>query len=96
MVYQEQISRVAQKVGGLSLGDGVNLVKALSKKKLEQVRKFQDKFFAGAKENGCPKEAADQIWSNVEDAAKYSFNACIAYHEYLWGRHKEKRSWHSD
>ena len=90
MVYQEQISRVAQKVGGLSLGDGVNLVKALSKKKLEQVRKFQDKFFAGAKENGCPKEAADQIWSNVEDAAKYSFNACIAGHEYLWGRHKEK------
>ena len=44
MVYQEQISRVAQKVGGLSLGDGVNLVKALSKKKLEKVRKFQDKF----------------------------------------------------
>lgn len=90
MVYQEQISRVAQKVGSLSLGDGVNLVKALSKKKLEKVRKFQDKFFSGAKANGCPKEAADQIWSNVEDAAKYSFNACIASHEYLWGRHKEK------
>ena len=90
MVYQEQISRVAQKVGGLSLGDGVNLVKALSKKKLEKVRKFQAKFFSGAKQNGCPKEAADQIWSNVEDAAKYSFNACIAGHEYLWGRHKEK------
>lgn len=78
MVYQEQISRVAQKVGGLSLGDGVNLVKALSKKKLEKVRKFHDKFFAGAKKNGCPKDAADQIWSNVEDAAKYSFNASHA------------------
>ena len=78
MVYQEQISRVAQSVGGLSLGDGVNLVKALSKKKLEQVRKFMDKFFAGAKKNGCPKEAAEQIWSNVEDAAKYSFNASHA------------------
>ena len=78
MVYQEQISRVAQKVGGLSLGDGVNLVKALSKKKLDEVRKFQTKFFDGAKKNGCPKEAADQIWSNVEDAAKYSFNASHA------------------
>lgn len=74
MVYQEQISRVAQKVGGLSLGDGVNLVKALSKKKLDKVRKFQAKFFEGAKQNGCPKEAADKIWSDVEDAAKYSFN----------------------
>lgn len=73
-VYQEQISRVAQKVGGLSLGDGVNLVKALSKKKLEKVRKFKDKFFEGAKENGCPTDAADKIWSDVEDAARYSFN----------------------
>ncbi len=78
MIYQEQISRVAQKIGNLSLGDGVNLVKALSKKKLEKVRKFQDKFFVGAKENGCPKEAADKIWSDVEAAAKYSFNASHA------------------
>jgi len=88
MLYQEQISQVAQKVGSLSLGDGVNLVKALSKKKLEKVRKFKDKFFTGAKANGCPKEAADKIWSDVEDAAKYSFNKCVAGHEYLWGRHK--------
>lgn len=80
-VFQEQISQVAQKVGGLSLGDGVNLVKALSKKKLDKVRKFKDKFFEGAKENGCPKEAANQIWSNVEDAARYNFNRshAVAY-----------------
>lgn len=74
MCYQEQISQTAQKIGSLSLGDGVNLVKALSKKKLEKVRKFQDKYFEGAKKNGCPKEVAERIWSNVEDAAKYSFN----------------------
>lgn len=74
MVYQEQISQTAQKIGNLSLGDGVNLVKALSKKKLEKVRVFRDKYFEGAARNGCPKEAAEKIWSNVEDAAKYSFN----------------------
>lgn len=74
MCYQEQISQTAQKIGSLSLADGVNLVKALSKKKLEKVRKFKDKYFEGAKKNGCPKEAAERIWSNVEDAAKYSFN----------------------
>lgn len=87
MLFQEQISQVAQKVGSLSLGDGVNLVKALSKKKLEKVRKFKEKFFTGAKANGCPKDAADKIWSDVEDAAKYSFNKCISGYEYLWGRH---------
>lgn len=44
MVYQEQISRVAQKVGGLSLGDGVNLVKALSKKNWRRFVNFKISF----------------------------------------------------
>ena len=74
MVYQESCSQVAQRVGNLTLGDGVNLVKALSKKKIDKVRKFKDKFFKGANENGCPKEAAEKIWNNIEDAAKYAFN----------------------
>lgn len=78
MCYQEQISQVARAVGNLSARDSVDLVKALSKKKLDKVKKFQDKFFAGAKENGCPIDAANKIWSNVEDAAKYAFNMAHA------------------
>ena len=74
LIYQEDISRVTQKVGMLGVSDSVNLVKALSKKKIEKVRKFKEKFFNGAKKNGCPIDAAEKIWSNVEDAAKYSFN----------------------
>jgi DNA polymerase-3 subunit alpha len=72
--YQEQISKVAQKIGNLSLGEGVNLVKALSKKKIEKVRKFKDRYFEGAKKNGCPKEAAQRIWEIIEAGARYSFN----------------------
>lgn len=78
IVYQEQVANIARKIGGLSLGDGVNLVKALSKKKLEKVRKFKDKFFDGARKNHCPKEAADTIWDTTEKAAKYLFNASHA------------------
>lgn len=74
IVYQEQVANIAREIGGLSLGDGVNLVKALSKKKLEKVRKFKDKFFEGANKNHCPKEAADTIWDTTEKAAKYLFN----------------------
>ena len=74
LIYQEQVSKIAQKIGNLSLGDGVNLVKALSKKKIEKVRKFKDKYFEGAKENGCPKEAAERIWEIVEAGASYLFN----------------------
>ena len=78
LIFQEEISRVTQRIGNLSLSDGVNLVKALSKKKIEKVRKFKDKYFEGAKENGCPKEVSDRIWDMVEDAAKYAFNKCIS------------------
>lgn len=74
IVYQEQVANIARKIGGLSLGDGVNLVKALSKKKLEKVRKFKEKFFIGAEKNHCPKEAANAIWNTTESAAKYLFN----------------------
>ena len=78
LVYQEQVSKIAQKIGGLSLGDGVNLVKALSKKKIDKVRKFKDKYFDGAKKNGCPKEAAERVWEVVEAGASYLFNASHA------------------
>ena len=74
LIYQESVSFVVQKIGGLSLGDGVNLVKAISKKKLSKVNKFKDKFFAGAAANGCPIDAAKKIWFNVENAASYLFN----------------------
>lgn len=74
IVYQEQVSQIARSVGNLSLGDGVKLVKALSKKKIEKVRVFKDKFFSGAKENGCPIDAANKIWNDVEEASKYLFN----------------------
>ncbi len=72
--YQEQYAALARKIGGLSLGEGVNLVKAISKKKVDKIRKFKDKFYSGAKKNGCPDEAANRIWSIIEGGASYSFN----------------------
>lgn len=78
IVYQEQIAELARKIGGLSLGDGVNLVKAISKKKINKVNKFKEKFFTGAKENGCPKEAAEEIWNSAEKFASYAFNRAHA------------------
>ena len=72
--YQEQYAALARKIGGLSLGDGVALVKAISKKKVDKIKKFKDRFYAGADKNGCPKDAADRIWSIIEGGASYSFN----------------------
>lgn len=72
--YQEQYAALARKIGGLSLGDGVALVKAISKKKVDKIKKFKDRFYAGSDKNGCPKDAADRIWAIIEGGASYSFN----------------------
>ena len=74
VVYQEQIVLMAREVGNFSLGEGVNLVKFISKKKTDKILAMKDKFMAGAKENGCPKEDADAIWAQIEAAGAYCFN----------------------
>lgn len=74
VVFQEQIVMMAREVGGFSLGEGVKLVKFVSKKKTDKIRAMKDKFMAGAKKNGCPQEDADKIWAQIEAAGTYCFN----------------------
>lgn len=74
VVYQEQIVSMAREIGGFSLGDGVKLVKFVSKKKTEKIQAMRDKFMAGADANGCPKEDRDKIWAQIEAAGAYCFN----------------------
>ena len=74
---------MAREVGGFSLGEGVKLVKFVSKKKTDKIRAMKDKFMAGAKKNGCPQEDADKIWAQIEAAGTYCFNKCISGKEYI-------------
>lgn len=74
VVFQEQIVMMAREVGGFSLGEGVKLVKFVSKKKTDKIRSMKDKFMAGAEKNGCPQEDADKIWAQIEAAGTYCFN----------------------
>lgn len=74
VVFQEQIVMMAREIGGFSLGEGVKLVKFVSKKKTDKIRAMKDKFMAGAKKNGCPQEDADKIWAQIEAAGTYCFN----------------------
>lgn len=74
VVFQEQIVMMAREVGGFSLGEGVKLVKFVSKKKTDKIRAMKDKFMAGAKKNRCPQEDADKIWAQIEAAGTYCFN----------------------
>lgn len=74
LVYQEQLAQMAREVGNFSLADGVKLVKLISKKKVGTIRAMKEKFMAGAKDNGCPKEDAELIWEMIEAGGSYLFN----------------------
>lgn len=74
LTYQEDLAQMAREIGGFSLGEGVNLVKYISKKKVEKIHAMRDKFMSGAHEKGCPKEDADLIWVMIEAGGSYIFN----------------------
>lgn len=74
ITYQEQVVFIAREVGGFSLGDGVKLVKFISKKKTEKIQAMKEKFMKGAKQNGCPIEDAVAIWQQIEACGSYLFN----------------------
>lgn len=74
LCYQEQLAQIAREVGGFSIGEGVKLVKLISKKKVEKIKALRGKFMAGAKVKGCPKEDAEAIWNMFEAAGSYLFN----------------------
>lgn len=74
LCYQEQLAKMSRDVGGLSLAEGVKLVKFISKKKQNKINEYKGKFMQGALSQGCPKDDAEKIWNLFEVAGSYCFN----------------------
>lgn len=85
--FQESLIQIAREVGGFSMGDGVNLMKLISKKRVDKIHAMKEKFMQGAKEKGCPKEDAVQIWDMIESGGSYLFNKCISGRETIYRPH---------
>ena len=86
MVYQEQVMRILNKLGGIELSSAYTCIKAISKKKLPIIAKFRDEFIAGSVEKGVSQKDAAELFGMVEKFAGYGFNkshstayALIAY-----------------
>ncbi|TWT65941.1 DNA polymerase III subunit alpha [Posidoniimonas polymericola] len=86
MVYQEQVMRILNLLGGIELSNAYKCIKAISKKKLPIIAKFQEQFIDGAQEKGLDKKKAEELFGMIEKFAGYGFNkshstayALIAY-----------------
>ena len=77
-VYQEQIMKIMNVVGLISLPDCEKIRKALGKKKRKDFAIFKDQFVANAKSTvGWTKKEASDYWDQMEDFSTYGFNLCI-------------------
>lgn len=76
-IYQEQVMQLGTAFG-LDLDGSYKLLKAISKKHLDQVRPMRDVIWKRATEMGVLPEVITQIWKIIENAAKYSFNQAHA------------------
>jgi DNA polymerase-3 subunit alpha len=86
MVYQEQVMRILNLLGGIPLADAYTCIKAISKKKLQTIAKYREQFIDGARDKGLEKKKAEDLFSMIEKFAGYGFNkshstayALIAY-----------------
>jgi DNA polymerase-3 subunit alpha len=83
MVYQEQVTRLANRLAGYTLGEADLLRRAMGKKKPEEMAKQRARFVDGAKANGHPQKKAEKIFDLMEKFAGYGFpkahSAAYAY-----------------
>ena len=94
MVYQELVMRVAQIIGGYSLGGADLLRRAMGKKQVDEMKRQRAIFVAGAVERGMEEGKAGDLFDLMEKFAGYGFNkshACayayVAYQTAYMKRH---------
>ncbi len=86
IIYQEQVMRIAQEMGGLSPAEADALRKAMGKKIQDKMAAMKIKFIEGAVANGYDSKMATHLYDQMAHFAEYGFNkshsaayACIVY-----------------
>ncbi|KMQ51570.1 DNA polymerase III alpha subunit [Chitinispirillum alkaliphilum] len=78
IIYQEQVMRIAQMMGGFTLGQADILRKAMGKKKAETMEEMGQKFVEGAKNKGIDGKIAQGVFDLMAKFAQYGFNKAHA------------------
>jgi DNA polymerase-3 subunit alpha len=86
MVYQEQIMKIAQDMGGYTLGQADLLRRAMGKKKISEMQKHREIFVEGSQGNGVPSQTAEALFDQMVLFAEYCLSAdtLVLTQEYGW------------
>lgn len=74
LVFQEQIMRILNRLGGIELTSAYACIKAISKKKKELIDHRRTEFCQGAIERGLDEDLAKQIFETIVVFGGYGFN----------------------
>jgi len=74
MVYQEQIMRILNRLGGIDLSSAYACIKAISKKKQDVIDERRAEFIRGAQERGLTHQQAEEIFGLIVFFGGYGFN----------------------
>lgn len=74
MVYQEQIMRILNRLGGIELSSAYACIKAISKKKQEIIDQRKIDFVKGAQDRGLTRDQAEHIFGLIVFFGGYGFN----------------------
>lgn len=74
IVYQEQVMQIVQTIGGFSLGGADIVRRAMGKKKVEEMLKYNKEFSEGAAKQGLDYNEASKLFDLIEKFAGYGFN----------------------
>jgi DNA polymerase-3 subunit alpha len=74
MVYQEQVMRILNQLGGIELSSAYACIKAISKKKQEIIDQRRTEFLKGAGERGVDETTAREIFDLITFFGGYGFN----------------------
>lgn len=74
MVYQEQVMKIAQVLGGYTLGGADKLRKVMGKKMVAEIPHQREMFTEGATKKGIKPEISGAIFDQMAKFAEYGFN----------------------
>lgn len=88
IIFQEQLMKLGNMVGGLSLDDCDKLRKVITKRSMsgqskakEEAKKLEKQFIDGAEEKGLTRELASEIFEKIAYFSGYGFNASLEENE---------------
>lgn len=93
MIWQEQTMKMFQKLGGFNLVEADDGRRALTKKRVEKLLPFKERFLKHYVSNfGVDQKYAEDTWKEIENMAAYQFNHCISGRERIAKKTRNRKS----